>query len=128
MPVASLPDIEDIKQRLEERDRAEAQASADTIEQACPQVRSLVNVAGNYVSYMQNQSNRIMLGIHELDAMMLGTGRGDLTFCYGQVQQGKTQVILNAVNHNHDKHILYVTPDEIAEDVLVKLVGIRHGV
>jgi len=126
--VATLPDVEEIRERIAQRDAAEAKASAAQLKQLVPQIRPLSDVADNYVEYIQNPSNRIMLGIHEIDVMMRGTGKGDLCFIFGQVQQGKTWVMLQSVVHNRDKHILYLTPDEVAEDVLVKLLCIKHGI
>jgi len=127
MSVATLPEIADIRERIADRDAAEAKASAAQLKSRVPHVRPLSEVADNFIDYVQNPDGRIMLGIHELDLMMRGTGKGDLTFVFGQVQQGKTWVALQSVVHNREKHILYVTPDEIAEDVLVKLLCIKHG-
>lgn len=126
MAVATLSDVADIQARIAERDAAEAQAMADYAEEVCPYVRPLLKVADSYVDFIQNPEGRVMFGIHDLDLMMRGLGRGELCFVFGQLHQGKTQLLLNMVAHNHDKHILYFTPDEMAEEVFLKLTAIKY--
>lgn len=128
MSVATLEDITDIQEKLAEREAAFAQAKADWAEDICPEVRPLLKVVESYVDYIQNPEGRIMLGIHDMDLMMRGIGKGELCFVFGQLHQGKTQLVLNIVAHNHDKRILYYTPDEMAEEVFTKLVAIKYGV
>lgn len=128
MSIATLADVADIKARIAERDAAEAQASADYAEGVCPYVRPLLKVAESYVDFIQNPQGRIMFGVHDLDLMMRGIGRGELAFIFGQLHQGKTQLLLNIIAHNHDKRILYFTPDEMAEEVFIKLTAIRQRI
>lgn len=125
---ATLADVSDIKARLAERDAAEAQAAADYAELVCPSVRPLLKVVDSYVDFITNPYGRVMTGVHDIDLMMRGIGRGELCFVYGQLHQGKTQLVLNIVAHNHDKRILFYTPDEMAEEVLIKLISIKHKV
>ena len=126
MAIATLSDVADIQARIAERDAAEAQAAADYAETVSPHVRPLLKVADSYVDFIQNPEGRVMFGIHDLDLMMRGLGRGELCFIFGQLHQGKTQLLLNVVAHNHDKRILYFTPDEMAEEVFLKLTAIRN--
>lgn len=128
MSVATLDDVVDIKGRIADRAAAEAQAKADYTELVCPQVRPLLHVVDSYIELIQNPAGRIMTGVRDIDLMMRGIGRGELCFVFGQHHQGKTQLVLNAVAHNHDARILYFTPDEMAEEVLTKLVAIKHKV
>jgi replicative DNA helicase len=91
-------------------------------------IRPLTQAADDYISYIQNPEGRFMLGIGELDAKIRGFGRGELAFITGKPHEGKTQLLLNAVASQPDKRVLVFTFDEVAELVLAKLIGIRHGI
>lgn len=91
-------------------------------------IRPLTEAADGLIEYAQNPEGRFLLGLHDVDVMTRGFGRGELVYVTGRAHSGKTQVVLNAINANPDKRILYFTPDEASELVLSKLVGIRHGV
>ena len=91
-------------------------------------VKPFSTAADGLIDYAQNPEGRFLLGLPEIDIMTRGFGRGELVYVTGRAHSGKTQVVLNAINANSDKHILFFTHDEVAELVLSKLVSIRHGV
>lgn len=91
-------------------------------------VRPLAEAAESYIDFTQNPTGRFMLGIPEVDAMTRGFGKGELAYVTGRAHAGKTQVVLNALVHNPKARILWFTPDEVAELILVKLVALAHGV
>lgn len=91
-------------------------------------IKDFREAAEGLIDYAQNPEGRFLLGLHEVDVMTRGFGRGELVYVTGRTHSGKTQVVLNALNANPDKRILYFTPDEVSELVLSKLVSIRHGV
>lgn len=128
MSVATLQDVSDIKARLAERDAEQAKTATERAEAVCPYVRHPLRVVDSYIDCVRNPEGRVMLGVREIDLMMRGIGRGELAFVFGQMHQGKTQLVLNSVVHNHDKRILFFTPDEMAEEVFTKLVAIKHGI
>jgi replicative DNA helicase len=125
---AALLDIADVRKRIEDRRAAETQAEIDYIDKHYRHIKPLSVAADGLIDYAQNPHGRFMLGLHDLDIMMRGIGRRELAYITGQSHQGKTQLVLNAIAHNHDRRILYFTPDEVAELVLAKLVAIRYGV
>ena len=91
-------------------------------------IKDFSEAAEGLIDYAQNPEGRFLLGLHDVDVMTRGFGRGELVYVTGRAHSGKTQVVLNAINANPDKRILYFTPDEVSELVLSKLVSIRHGV
>lgn len=52
--------------------------------------------------------------------------RGKSTYYSGQ--SGKTQLVLQSLANNPNAKILYFTPDEVSDLVLMKLVGITRGI
>lgn len=91
-------------------------------------IKHFSTAADGLIEYAQNPEGRFLMGLHDVDVMTRGFGRGELVYVTGRAHSGKTQVVLNALNANPDKRILYFTPDEVSELVLTKLVCIRHGV
>lgn len=91
-------------------------------------IKSFSDAAEGLIEYAQNLEGRFLTGLHDIDVMTRGFGRGELVYVTGRAHSGKTQVVLNAINANPDRRILYFTPDEVSELVLSKLVSIRHGV
>lgn len=88
-------------------------------------VRPLTEAANNLIETIRNPGGRIMFGIKEIDVLMRGIGKGELCYISGYTQGGKTQIFLNAVKNNHEKHIVLFTMDEPAEMVLAKLVALE---
>lgn len=125
---AALLDVGDIRERIKERQEAEQQAEIDYLGSNYKYLRPLAVAANGLIEFAQNREGRFMLGLHDLDIMTRGIGRGELAYVAGQSHQGKTQLVLNAIANSHDARILYFTPDEVAELVLAKLIGIRYGV
>lgn len=91
-------------------------------------VKPFSSAAEGLIETAQNSDGRFMFGMTDLDMMMRGVGKGDLCYVTGRPHSGKTQVVLNAVAYNFDRPVLWFTPDEVAELVLMKLVALQHGI
>lgn len=119
--------VEDVRSRIAEAAGGAIQAPPVQSARRYKYVRPFSTAADGLIEYAQNPEGRFLLGLHDIDVMTRGFGRGELVYITGRAHSGKTQVVLNGVNANPDKRILYFTPDEVSELVLSKLVGIRHG-
>lgn len=86
-------------------------------------IRPLQDIADDLVEQIQNVEGRFEFGILRLDTMIRGLRPGDLCIFTGKSHQGKSQVLLNAVANNPQARILWVTPDEMGELVLMKLMS-----
>lgn len=69
-----------------------------------------------------------MFGIPEIDTRIRGVGRGELMYVTGEAHSGKTQVVLQSIVNNPKARVMMFTPDEVDTLILMKLVGITHGV
>lgn len=119
--------FDDLHRRIEEQAEASRKAAAAEAKQRYALIRPLGAAAAEYVRQIQDE-DRFFLGLHGVDLKTRGHGRGELCYVTGRSHSGKTQVILNAVHNNSDRHIIVYTPDETQEMVLSKLIAIRHGV
>lgn len=123
--------MEEIKERVQAavlaRQNEEAREEAIACEKLYKYVRPLGRAATELIEYLQNPEGRFMLGLPEIDMMTRGFGRGELVYVLGHAHSGKTQVVLNAINKNRDRRVLYFTPDEPAALVLTKLVALVTG-
>lgn len=126
MPV--LLSMADIQSAIKERTEQEHLQAAESVERKYRYVRPLTTAAEGLLAYMSNEEGRLMTGIHELDVMTRGFGRGELVMVTGRAHSGKTQIVLNAIVNNPNKRIILFTPDEVSELVLSKLVSIKHGI
>ena len=91
-------------------------------------IRSLGQAAQHLVEQIQNAEGRFMFGIRPVDIMVRGLGPGELCMFTGKSHSAKTQVLLNAVANNPESRVLWVTPDEVAELVLLKLFAMVEHV
>jgi hypothetical protein len=73
-------------------------------------------------------TNRVHLGVDELDAEMRGISPGHLAMMVGYSHSGKTLVLLHMLRHNRDKNIALFIPDEPATLVLTKLACLTSGI
>jgi replicative DNA helicase len=126
MPV--LLSLTDIKSSIKERTEQEHLQAAESVERKYRYVRPLTTAAEGLLAYMSNEEGRLMTGIHELDVMTRGFGRGELVMVTGRAHSGKTQIVLNTIVNNPNKRVILFTPDEVSELVLSKLVSIKHGI
>jgi len=111
------------QRRQEEKEALEAEAEA-----RFRFIRPLTAAATELIDYLQNPEGRFLLGLKEIDMMTRGFGAGELVYMLGHAHSGKTQIVLNAINNNRNKRVLYFTPDEPAALVLTKLVALSSGV
>jgi replicative DNA helicase len=124
----TLLSLADIKASIKERSEQEHLEAADVAERKYRYVRPLTTAAEGLLAYMSNEEGRLMTGIHELDVMTRGFGRGELVMCTGRAHSGKTQIVLNTIVNNPTRRVILFTPDEVSELVLSKLVSIKHGI
>ena len=120
-------DSQAIQARIEEQREARAAAEAESLLGRYEHIRPFGNTAASYVRQVQNDE-RFYLGLSGVDVKTRGHARGELTFVTGRAGSGKTQVVLNAIHNNSDKHCIIYTPDETPEMVLAKLVAVRYGI
>lgn len=118
---------DEIKQKIEQQREATAAAEAEALARRYELIRPFGSAADAYVRQVQNQ-DRFFLGLSGIDVKTRGHARGELTFVTGRAGSGKTQVVLNALHNNSDKHCIIFTPDETPEAVLAKLVAVRYGI
>ena len=105
---------------------ADAATTPDTPERRW--IKPLGKAANLLVEQITNPEGRFMFGIDRLDIMIRGIGPGELCYITGRPHSGKTQVLLNAVTNNPQARVLWFTPDEPAELVLMKLCTMVHGI
>jgi KaiC/GvpD/RAD55 family RecA-like ATPase len=89
--------------------------------------KPFVDAVKTFVAEAQD-GERIYFGIEEFDKQMRGIGRGQLCIINGYAHSGKTLLTTHLLKHNHNKRILYFSPDEPAALVLAKLAAAIHGV
>ena len=91
-------------------------------------VHSFAASADELIDVVQNAEGRWMFGIPEIDTRIRGVGRGELMYVTGEAHSGKTQVVLQSIVNNPSARVVLFTPDEVETLILMKLVGITHGV
>lgn len=91
-------------------------------------VRPFARAADELIDVVQNAEGRWLFGIPDIDTRVRGVGRGELMYVTGEAHSGKTQVVLQSVVNNPGARVVIFTPDEVDTLILMKLVGITHGV
>lgn len=91
-------------------------------------VTDLGESAASLIDFLQNPLGRWMFGVREIDAMVRGVGRGELMFITGRAHSGKTQILLQSICNNPNARVLYFTPDEVSDLVLMKLISMTRGI
>jgi KaiC/GvpD/RAD55 family RecA-like ATPase len=74
-----------------------------------------------------NPEGRFMMGFPDIDLVTRGFGKGHLIMVEGRSHSGKSQLMLNAIRNNPEARILWITPDEPSELVVLKLAAITFG-
>ena len=90
--------------------------------------RPLTSAANDLIDWMGNDQGRLMFGLTGLDAAVRGIANGELAYVTGRAHSGKTQLILHTICSAPERRFLYITPDEVDNLVLVKLIAITHGI
>ena len=130
----NLPESDDEKpellsdEELDELASGQPEAPEGPGRQVYQYVRPLAAAADDYLDMLLNDEGRWMFGIRPLDAMIRGTGRGELTFITGKAHSGKTQLALQSIANNPDKRVVLFTPDEVDALVLSKLVSVTRAI
>ena len=88
----------------------------------------LVHAADEFVHWAQNPSERVYLGFDEIDRQMRGIAPSEMCLINGYSHSGKTLFLLQILNANRDKPVVYFCPDEPRQLTLIKLACIRHGI
>lgn len=88
----------------------------------------LVNAADEFVHWAQNPSERVYLGIPEIDKQMRGIAPSEMCLINGYSHSGKTLFLLQILNANRDKTVVYFCPDEPRQLTLIKLACLSHGI
>jgi KaiC/GvpD/RAD55 family RecA-like ATPase len=70
----------------------------------------------------------VFTGIGSFDDQMRGISAGHLCLIVGYSHSGKTLVAHHIISNNHDKRIVYFTPDEPAPLMLTKLTCMASGI
>lgn len=120
--------IEDIRAEIARRTAEVHEHDATQAAQRYRHIRTFGEAAEALIEVTQNSQGRLMLGIPELDVLTRGFGRGELIFVTGRAHSGKTQVVLNMINANAAKNVLFFTPDEVAPLVLSKLTAMHYHI
>lgn len=120
--------IDEIRAEIARRNNEIHEQDAATAAQRYRHIRTFGEAAEALIEVTQNTEGRLMLGIPELDVLTRGFGRGELIFVTGRAHSGKTQVVLNMINANNAKNVLFFTPDEVAPLVLSKLAAMHYGI
>lgn len=88
----------------------------------------LVRAADEFVHWAQSPDERVYLGFPEIDAQMRGIAPSEMCLINGYSHSGKTLFLLQILNTNKEKPVIYFCPDEPRQLTLIKLVSITHGV
>lgn len=120
-------DMDEVRRRVEAAQEAHAAQDAARLAEQYRIIQPLAEAANRFIRQVQDD-DRLYLGLAGVDKLTRGHSRGDLVFFTGRPASGKTQVLLNAVNNNSDKHVVIFTPDESPELVLSKLVSIKYTI
>lgn len=120
--------VDDVRAEIERRNAEIHLQNQQVAAEKYRHIRSFGEAAEALIEVTQNTAGRLMLGIPELDVLTRGFGRGELIFVTGRAHSGKTQVVLNMINQNHGKNVLFFTPDEVAPLVLSKLCAMHYQI
>lgn len=112
------PNVTDILERLQE---------IDTIG-AYRYYRPLEAAADEFIQWSETPQNRIYTGIRVFDDAMRGTAPGELTVVQGFTHSGKNVLINEVLINNPTKPIIFFTPDETRQLVLIKLATAVNSV
>jgi KaiC/GvpD/RAD55 family RecA-like ATPase len=88
----------------------------------------LVKAADEFVHWAQTPDERVYLGFPEIDAQMRGIAPSELCLINGYSHSGKTLFLMQILNANKEKPVIYFCPDEPRQLTLIKLVSVTHGV
>lgn len=77
---------------------------------------------------LESSDDRFRLGLSEIDVLTRGFGAKELILVTGFSHAGKTQLINTAILNNSGKRILFLSLDDAAEMILLKLACMAEGV
>lgn len=90
--------------------------------------KPLVSAADEFVHWAQSPEERVYLGFPEIDAQMRGIAPSELCLINGYSHSGKTLFLMQILNTNKAKPVIYFCPDEPRQLTLIKLACVTHGV
>jgi replicative DNA helicase len=91
-------------------------------------VKPFANTADELIDICTSTEGRWLFGIKPLDDMLRGIGRGQLCYLTAKAHSGKTALVLTSMVNNPNARVLLFTPDEVAVEVLAKLVSMVRGI
>lgn len=91
-------------------------------------IKPFSDAADELIDICTSTDGRWFFGITPLDDMMRGIGRGQLCYLTAKAHSGKTSLLLTSMVNNPGARVLYFTPDEVAVEVLAKLVSMLRGI
>lgn len=78
-------------------------------------------------AYDPDESPGVATGLAEIDEVLGGGYRKGLHLLVGFAHNGKTQVLLRTLWENRHRAIVYFSPDEPVENIILKLVSMATG-
>jgi len=90
--------------------------------------KPLATAADEFVHWAQTPEERVYLGFPEIDAQMRGIAPSELCLINGYSHSGKTLFLMQILNTNKNKPVIYFCPDEPRQLTLIKLACVTHGV
>lgn len=88
----------------------------------------LVHAADEFVHWAQNPDERVYLGFPDIDAQMRGIAPSEMCLINGYSHSGKTLFLMQILNANRDKRVVYFCPDEPRQLTLIKLACLAHNI
>lgn len=92
-------------------------------------ITPFADAADELIDICTSTDGRWFFGIKPIDDMIRGIGKGQLCYLTAKAHSGKTQVVLTSIlNAGADARVLLFTPDEVAVEILAKLVSMVRGI
>lgn len=90
--------------------------------------RPLEDAADEFIRWAETPELRVYTGLPSLDQAMRGTAPGEVTIIQGFTHSGKTLLVTEILQNNHENIGVVFTPDETRPLVLTKLAAAEYGV
>lgn len=100
----------------------------DVVQPTHQYYKPLVSAADEFVHWAQTPEERVYLGFPEIDAQMRGIAPSEMCLINGYSHSGKTLFLMQILNTNKAKPVIYFCPDEPRQLTLIKLACVTHGV
>lgn len=108
--------------------RGDALPAPDAVIPSHQYYKPLVSAADEFVHWAQTPEERVYLGFPEIDMQMRGIAPSEMCLINGYSHSGKTLFLMQILNTNKSKPVIYFCPDEPRQLTLIKLACVTHGV